>query len=218
MENKKWSQEAWSLGEPIYRHIIRLPFVRELAAGTLIRERFLFYLRQDAIYIENYARSLARIASRLPETDMVEDFLKFALNGVMVERALHESYLGPDGLKGVTPTAVNLLYMDHETALGLAPVEVEAAGVLPCFWVYQKVGESIMADASHENPYYHWIETYGDPSFETSTRRAIEICDQLAGRASLDVRREMTRAYLRSTRFEQMFWESAYRMDEMLPY
>lgn len=218
MKSEKWSQQVWTLGTPIYEAITRLPFVCELADGTLSRERFLFYLRQDAIYIENYARSLARVASRLPESAMVEDFLKFALDGLLVERALHQSYLGPEGLKGAAPTAVNLLYMDHETALALAPVEVEAAGVLPCFWVYQKVGESILADASPENPYYHWIETYGDSSFKESTRRAIEICDLLAERASEDVRREMTRAYLRSTRFEQMFWESAYRMDEMLPY
>lgn len=218
MTKTKWSEEAWSRCEPIYRAITQLPFVTELAAGTLSRERFLFYQKQDAIYIENYARVLAHIASRLRDMAMVEDFLKFALDGVYVERALHSSYLGPKGLDGATPTAVNLLYMDHETALGLESVEVEAAGILPCFWVYQKVGESILANATRENPYYHWIETYGDPAFEKSTRRAIEICDTLAENASERVRREMTRAYLRSTRFEQMFWESAYRMDEMLPY
>lgn len=218
MAMKKWSEEAWSLGEPIYKAITEFPFVRELAAGTLSRERFMFYLRQDAMYVDNYIRVLAHVASRLSETAMVEDFLKFALDGVMVERALHKSYLGEDGLAGATPTAVNLLYMDHETSLGLAPVEVEAAGILPCFWVYQKVGESILAGASKDNPYYHWIETYGDPAFEVSTRRAIEICDTLAERASAETRRQMTSAYLRSTRFEQMFWESAYRLDEMLPY
>lgn len=218
MANKKWSEEAWSLGEPIYKAITELPFVRELAEGTLNRERFLFYQKQDAIYVDNYIRVLAHVASRLPEIAMVEDFLKFALDGVLVEKALHGSYLGPKGLDGATPTAVNLLYMDHETALGLAPVEVEAAGILPCFWVYQKVGESILANAKKDNPYYHWIETYGDPAFEVSTRRAIEICDILAERASEEVRKEMTQAYLRSTRFEQMFWESAYRLDEMLPY
>ncbi len=218
MGNKKWSEEAWNLAEPIYRAITELPFVRELAAGTLNRERFLFYLRQDAMYVDNYIRVLAHVASRLPETAMVEDFLKFALDGVLVEKALHQSYLGHEGLDGAKPTAVNLLYMDHETALGLKPVEVEAAGILPCFWVYQKVGESILANAAKENPYYHWIETYGDPAFEQSNRRAIEICDTLAASASEETRREMTRAFLLSTRFEQMFWESAYRLDEMLPY
>lgn len=218
METKKWSEEAWSLCEPVYKAITELPFVTELAAGTLGRERFLFYLRQDAMYVDNYVRVLAHVASRLRDTAMVEDFLRFALDGVLVERALHQSYLGPEGLGGATPTAVNLLYMDHETALGLAPVEVEAAGILPCFWVYQKVGKAILAGAAGENPYRHWIETYGDPAFEESTRRAIEICDTLAENASEETRRMMTQAFLRSTRFEQMFWESAYRMDEMLPY
>ena len=218
MSNNSWSDEAWRLGEPIYKAITELPFVRELAEGTLSRERFLFYLRQDAMYINNYARSLARVATRLPRTAMVEDFLKFALDGVAVERALHQAYLGPEGLADAAPTAVNLLYMNHETSLGFAPVEVEAAALLPCFWVYQKVGEAILVNASEDNPYYHWIATYGDPAFEVSTRRAIEICDALAAATTPEIRREMTRAYLLSTRFEQMFWESAYRMDEMLKY
>ena len=63
METKKWSEEAWSLCEPVYKAITELPFVTELAAGTLGRERFLFYLRQDAMYVDNYVLVLAHVAS-----------------------------------------------------------------------------------------------------------------------------------------------------------
>lgn len=210
---EKWSETAWRLAQPVYDAILAHPFVTELAAGTLSRERFLFYIRQDSIYIANYCKVLAHIASRLQQTDHTEDFLRFAADGVAVERALHQSFLHENvPADGATPTCT--LYCDYEKARGLDPVEVEAAAILPCFWVYQRVGRDIIARSMPGNPYASWIETYADPAFEASTHRAIEICDTLADDASESVRKSMTDAFLTCTRMEWMFWDSAYNLEK----
>ena len=52
-ENKKWSEEAWNAALPVYDKILTLPFIEQLADGTLPEEKFLFYIRQDSIYVEN---------------------------------------------------------------------------------------------------------------------------------------------------------------------
>ena len=52
----KWSEKAWNAAAEIYDRILELPFVRELAAGTLSRERVQFYIGQDSMYIDNYSR------------------------------------------------------------------------------------------------------------------------------------------------------------------
>ena len=39
-----WSEEAWKASESIYNAILDLPFIKELADGTLSRERFLHYI------------------------------------------------------------------------------------------------------------------------------------------------------------------------------
>ena len=210
---KKWSEEAWKKAEPIYEAILDLPFVKELAEGTLSRERFLFYIKQDSIYIENYGRILAHIASRLPEKDQMEDFLRFSANGIIVEKALHESYL--NGTTGeTTPTPTCLLYNSYESAQALGPVEIEAAAILPCFWVYQRVGEEILGKYKPGNPYAHWIETYADEDFARSNKRAIEICDRLADNTTPEIRNRMTEAFVTCTRMEWMFWDSAYNMEQ----
>lgn len=210
---KKWSEEAWEAALPIIKKIFELPFVVELADGTLPKEKFLFYLAQDSIYIENYSKVLANIASRLPKQAQCSDFLKFASDGFAVEKALHESYLGHDSEKAeATPTT--LLYNSYETAKCLGPVEVEAASILPCFWVYKEVGEEILRTCSKENPYLHWIETYGDETFAESNRSVIEICDELASEASEKVRAQMTEAFVMATKMEWMFWDSAYNLEK----
>ena len=91
---KRWSDKAWEAALPVYRKILEHPFVGELSAGTLSPERFRFYIRQDALYLDGYARRLAHIASRLARKEHPEAFLRFALDGVEVERALHEQFLG----------------------------------------------------------------------------------------------------------------------------
>lgn len=212
----KWSEEVWRLAAPVYEKILELPFVRELAEGTLSPDRFMFYLQQDAMYVDNYCRVLAHIASRLTDKRRREDFLRFALDGVMVEKALHEHYLGPDGLSGVVMSPACMLYTSFETAQGLAPIEAEAAAVLPCFWVYQRVGERILATARRDNPFRQWIETYGDEAFARSTRRAVEICDELASATSPDVRTLMTDNFIHATRMEWLFWHSAYNKEQWL--
>ncbi len=210
--SKKWSEEAWEAALPTIKAIFELPFVKELAEGTLSKEKFLFYLAQDSIYIENYSRVLAHIASRLPNQEQSADFLKFATDGFAVEKALHESYLGNQSIKAqATPTT--LLYNSDELVKSLGPVEIEAASILPCFWVYKRVGEEILKTCSRENPFFHWIETYGDETFAESNRRAIEICDELASNTSDDIRKQMTEAFVMATKMEWMFWESAYNME-----
>ena len=212
--NHKWSDGAWSAAEHVYEAIIRSPFVTQLADGTLDMERFVFYLRQDALYIENYCRVLASIASRLPHKDMTETFLHFALDGVAVEKAMHEVFLSRYGEADTQPTPSCLLYMSLLGAQATGPVEVQAAAILPCFWVYLKVGQHIAARAAAANPFAEWIATYSDPAFGQSNQRAIDICDALANEASPEIRRRMTDIFVMATKMEWLFWDSAFNLEK----
>lgn len=249
-----WSDKAWEAALPVYTKILEHPFVGALADGTLPAERFRFYIRQDALYLEGYARRLAHVAARLTRREHTEAFLRFALDGIAVERALHETFLEgarPDP-EEISPAC--LLYTSLLDAQATAPVEVEAAALLPCFVVYQRVGESILArqrggerhddtaavsgktgateggrigatESSRigatesggiraaENPYRCWIETYADPAFAASARLATQICDELAAASCEEIRRRMTDIFVRCTRMEWMFWDSAWNLE-----
>lgn len=181
----RWSDSAWEAARPVYEKILEHPFVRALADGTLSAERFRFYLRQDALYLDGYARRLAHIAARLGRKEHTEAFLRFAADGIAVERALHEQFLGGEHPAPEEISPACLLYTSVLESQATAPVEVEAAAVLPCFVVYQRVGEAIHAQQQGtENPYRQWIETYADPAFAASTAEATAICDALADAAA----------------------------------
>lgn len=214
MTHTKWSDDAWQAALAIYNKILELPFLSELGTGTLPREKFIFYISQDALYLGPYASVLAHAASRMSDGGHAEDFLRFALNGMAVERALHGSYLeGIQAQRRMSPTC--LLYTSLLKAQAYEPVEVETAAVLPCFLVYQRVGEEMLRRVRLDgNPYARWIETYGDTVFAESTRRATEICDEMAEKASPEIRKAMTEIFVECARMEWMFWNSAYNLEE----
>ncbi|MCM1022088.1 MAG: TenA family protein [Muribaculum sp.] len=211
---KPWSEKAWEAASSIYEAILQQPFIKQLAQGSLERDKFLFYLRQDALYIDNYAKVLAHIASRLTNRSHVASFVKFAQDGIDVEKAMHESFLA-----GVRPDKTDIspscmLYTSVLSAQANAPVEVEAAAVLPCFWVYQKVGQTIVSNSTPHNPYKMWIDTYADPMFEQSTLKAIAICDELADAAGEATSQAMTEIFKLCTKMEWLFWNSAWNLEK----
>ena len=211
----KWSEKAWKNSEGVYNQILELPFIKELANGSLAQEKFWFYLRQDAIYLAEYAKVLAGIATRLEDPKHRESFLIFSSTTIGVEIDLHNSYLKDApavAYKGPSPSC--LLYTGFlAQQLQFYPVETAAAAVLPCFWIYQKVGDHILEHQSKSNnPYQAWINTYGGEEFALATEKAIDICDYLANKSPLQT--EMTEAFLYSAKMEWQFWDSAYKLEE----
>ncbi|MCM1225416.1 MAG: TenA family protein [Lachnospiraceae bacterium] len=206
----KWSEEAWQAAEGIYEAILELPFLKELAAGTLPMEKFRFYISQDNQYIDVYSRVLAHIASRLPKMDDVDTFLGFAKDGVAVEKGLHQTF-SPDTSAGKSMACE--FYTSYLKSQADQDVAVETAAILPCFWIYLEVGKHILKIAEMEgNPYRDWIAAYSDPAFEESNQRCIDICDALAEAATEETRKQMTKAFCTCSRMEWLFWDSAYKM------
>ena len=214
-----FSQAAWQRIVPLYGAILDLPFNRELAAGTLSRERFTFYMLQDAHYLTYFARALAVTAARAPDNDALIQFAGSAREAVVVERALHEGFFKDYGISAAeaaaaepSPTCAHYTHYLLGVAYN-APYEVSVAALLPCFWIYWEVGKHLLETAKPDNPYQAWIDTYADEAFAEGVRKVIAIGDRMAAAASPATRDEMTRAFLRAARLEWMFWDSAYRLE-----
>jgi len=215
---KTFSKLAWVEVAALQQSILELPFNRELADGTLSRERFQFYMIQDALYLEQYSRALSVAAAKSPDPEDMQRFARAAEEALVVERALHGGFLEKFGIDAndaaaePSPTCYGytnfLLSVAH-----IASYEELVAAVLPCFWIYWDVGNQIAKKASADNPYKAWIDTYSNPTFGETVEAVISIADRAAA-ASTDQRQEaMLGAFKRSTQYEWMFWDSAYRLE-----
>lgn len=211
----KWTDKTWTQIEPIYQKIIEMPFIEELQRGTLPLEKFQFYMGQDSFYLENFARSLALIGARAHRVSHALDFIRFAEGAIVVEKALHDSYFQEFGLNqrgSIEPTTHHYINFLKSTS-ALDQVEIAMAAVLPCFWIYQEVGDSIYKNQlSEDNPYQKWIDTYAGKEFKELVIKAKNICDSVAENCTPQQQERMTQAFVEASKLEFMFWDSAYQL------
>ncbi len=213
----KWSEQAWESVKPIYNKILTMPFNAELSNGTLPKEKFIFYLAQDAYYLLEFGRTLSTISGRMQDAELVMAFAGFSTGAIFAERSLHESYFVEFGLPNkVEPSPATLLYTNYILSeAAYASVEVAAAAVLPCFWIYKAVGDHIFAQQNgDQNPYKRWIDMYAGLEFATAVEKVIAITDQLAEGANAATQQKMLSAFEMATRLEWMFWDSAYELEK----
>jgi thiaminase/transcriptional activator TenA len=84
------------------------------------------------------------------------------------------------------------------------------AALLPCFWIYWDVGNAIARQATADNKYRAWIDTYADEGFGNAVRTVIAATDKAADATTGAIRTRMMTAFTRSTQFEFLFWDGAY--------
>lgn len=203
---------AWQRTTRLRAAIDGLPFNRELAAGTLDQDRFAFYITQDALYLDQYARILTMAGARGPDGATLRLFAECALEAVAVEQALHGEYLAKFGATAAEPSPDCLSYTSFLLATAYhEPWEVLMAALLPCFWIYWDVGNTIAGTAAADNKYRAWIDTYSDAGFGDAVRAVIAATDKAASGTTEAVRARMMTAFIRSSQYEYLFWDGAYQ-------
>ena len=212
----KFTDQLWDKITPIYQAILEMPFIQELTDGTLPQEKFLFYMRQDTLYLADYSKALSLAGIRADHNEHTRQFLDFATNAIDVERELHgEFYEKFDaGLEiKKSPSCFSYTNFLLSTAT-MKDNAVTFAALLPCFWIYREVGLQIYENSAADNPYQKWINTYAGEEFNEGVEKAIAITDEVAAEEPESRRKEMEHAFVRSSQLEWMFWDSAYRMEE----
>jgi thiaminase (transcriptional activator TenA) len=204
--------------QPIWEAILAHPFLQELGDGTLPHDRFLYFIRQDYLYLFEFARVLCVGGSKAEDLDTLEMFAKHAANTVAVERVMHTGFIQRIGLQADqllhserTPTTQaytrHLLAVAREGTLG----EIVAA-VLPCYWIYLEVGRHLAVYQPVDQIYRDWIKAYGSEIFVALVQQQLNLVDRLGERAPAHESRRMTEHFIQSSRYEYLFWDDAYRL------
>ena len=209
----EFSKIIWQTIDPVYEQIVDHPFNQELAKGTLEYRRFLFYLAQDADYLRGFSRVLALIAARSESSTEIEQFLELSKLTLLGERQLHAHFISSKDWDGIQPTLSCIGYVSYLlSTASLSSLEEALASVLPCFWIYKRLGLWMKPFATEANPYNLWIQTYSSEEFSTAVDQVIALLDHVAESASETTKLKMMKAFETSAYFEWHFWEDAYQM------
>ncbi|WP_054851398.1 thiaminase II [Olleya sp. ITB9] len=208
----KVRQDTNYILEAIQKH----PFITQLMDGTLPDDVFRFYINQDALYLAEYKKNLAAVGIKCNKSSETQYFLDAATGIIAVENALHQVFLKNEILdKEPSPTCE--LYTSYLTKIiNNHSLEEGLAAILPCFTIYKEIGDYILKHQNNKdnNPYQDWINTYGGTAFEESVNKATAIVNKYANNASETILQNMEQAFIKASKLEWLFWDSAYNKEQ----
>ena len=193
------------------------PFLRGIADGTLEPARFSFYVRQDYLFLIEYARLLALGAARSPDLATMTRFAELTTEILTTEMDLHRSFAAELGLPAAelesaeaAPTTQGYTDFLVRTAAQGDFAEL-AAALLPCMWGYAEIGQVLAARGrSPDNRYARWVDMYASAQFAELAQWCRALVDRLGAGLAADGRARLRRAFLTSSRYELAFWEMAW--------
>lgn len=209
----------WSDVEDVYAAVLAHPFIAGLTDGTLPRESFRHYIVQDAHYLRGYAKALAVCAAKAPDEDGTVMFAQHAAGAIAAERDLHAALMGEMGStpeeaarEPVAPTTQ--AYVSYMLATAYGGSFTEAVGaVLPCYWIYARVGDELLARSSPDPLYARWIAMYGSDDFQSVVDAVLDVTDRVGADLSETGLAAMRRHFTTTSRYEWMFWDAGYRRE-----
>lgn len=209
-------EAAASVWEAQHAH----PFIRGVGDGSLSLDRFAYWVRQDYLFLIEYARMLALAAARAPNLADMTKLAQLAGETLTGEMRFHRAYAAQFGVseealerEPMSPTC--RAYTDFLVRVAATGGFVEIVGaLLPCMWGFSEIGQRLAERGKPaDSRYAEWIEMYASPEFADLAAWCRGLLDRAADGlpdADLDRARD---AFLVSSRYEFLFWEMAWNQE-----
>lgn len=212
-----FSQRLREKVTPVWDAYLAHPFVKGIGKGTLDKEKFIHYLKQDYVYLIEYSRLFAIGSAKahdLKTMTMFADLLHGTLN---FEMDLHRAYaqkfkVTNEELEATKPSATMTAYTSYMLSQAqLGGVENTVAAVLACAWSYNFIGKELATwPGALEHEFYgNWVKTYSSPEFSQIASTCIKLIDELSQNLPENRLQELETIFIKTSYFEYMFWEMA---------
>jgi thiaminase/transcriptional activator TenA len=206
------------VADDLWADIVAHPMVARLGDGTLDEAPFERWVRQDYVYLIDYARVFAHGASKAPTLDQMGTFADLLSETIHTEMDLHRAYAAEFGidessLEATERRPTTQAYTDFLVRTATTGTFADLiAALLPCMWGFNETARRLGADGlPDDDRYAQWIETYAGEEFTELTTWCKTLMDDVATNASETDRDRYRDLFVTSARYEYRFWDAAWR-------
>lgn len=193
-------------------------FVEQLAKGTLEQACFLHYLKQDFLFLKQYARAYALAIYKARTLDDMRRALPTVQGLLDSELSHHVTYCGQWGLtesdlENDPEDFGTVAYTRYVLDAGMTGDLVDLyAALAPCSIGYAVIGKRLIEDGDtvlEGNPYASWINLYGGEEFQSGVASGAEHFNQLLDEIDINSQRgrNLIEVFKTATRMEVAFWQ-----------
>ena len=221
MNDMTFTQELKARTEPIWTTIFNHPFVQGIGDGTLARERYQFYLKQDYLYLLESSRVFGLASAKsdnLSDKNYWANILQGELN---IEMDLHRRIcqdfgIDVDELEKTEHNLITLSFANHLVRIAYEGSLADIlAVILPCAAVYYEIAVHLRAKGLPDHQHYSdWITTYCSEQVSGCAETIASRLDHFTANASDEDRNRWYKLYRDSLRFELLFFDASWHKSE----
>ncbi|MEE0772672.1 MAG: thiaminase II [Anaerovoracaceae bacterium] len=198
------------------------PFVLGIQNGNLDKEKFRYYIIQDYLYLEDYAKTFAVGVAKAKNLETSNLFAKYisVMNG---ELDVHNGYLARLGVTqkeiDSTPRSLdNLSYTSYMLRVAYEEGEAEIlAAILSCAYSYEIIAKNIVKNnpASIDDEFYgDWIKGYTSDAYAEGNVILLDTLNRLTENYTERQLQHLIDIFAACSRYELAFWEMSWTLSK----
>ena len=191
-------------------------FVRELADGSLPQEAFRHYLKQDYLFLIQFARAWGLAVYKSRDLAEIRQGLGSLKAIVDVEMGLHVRYCAEWGidevdLPGLQESRATLAYTRYVLDVGMSGDLLDLhVALAPCIIGYGEIANWIPGQPFAKiagNLYQEWIEMYAGEEYQEHIRSELEWLNLRLSQVDETRLNRLSLIFRDATRLEADFWQ-----------
>ena len=194
------------------------PFVLGIQNGTLDKEKFRYYMIQDYLYLEDYAKTFAVGVAKAKGLEIANLFAKYipVMNG---ELNVHDGYLARLGvtqeeIDSTSRSLDNLSYTSYMLRVAYEEGEAEIlAAILSCAYSYEFIAKNIVKNnpaSIYDTFYGDWIRGYISAGYAEENIILLEELNRLTENYTEKQIQHLVDIFVACSRYELAFWEMSW--------
>lgn len=213
--NMSFSEKLKHNNIDAWNKILNHNFITEIAENVLPIIKFIFYLKQDKIFLRAFCNllTMASIITYDKEIKLwfealMESTTKYEIpmQDEILQR-LDNNYLN-SGVSAENVTRDYITYMNSVSKSQDLALIVSAIG--PCPWTYYEISNALIKKNVKSKAFKKWLQFYSSNESGKQVNELKQVLNKLARNASEKKKIEMNSRFSISCNYELKFWDMAY--------
>lgn len=198
-----------------WNKILNHNFITEIAENVLPIIKFIFYLKQDKIFLRAFCNLLTMASTITNDKEiklwfeaLMESTTKYeiTMQDEILQR-LDNNYLN-SGVSVEDVTRDYITYMNSVSNSEDLALIVSAIG--PCPWTYYEISNALIKKNVKSKAFKKWLQFYSSDESGKQVKELKQVLNKLARNASEKKKIEMNIRFSISCNYELKFWDMAY--------
>ena len=198
-----------------WNKILNHNFITEIAENVLPIIKFIFYLKQDKIFLRAFCNLLTMASTITYDKEiklwfeaLMESTTKYEIpmQDEILQR-LDNNYLN-SGVSAENVTRDYITYMNSVSNSEDLALIVSAIG--PCPWTYYEISNALIKKNVKPKEFKKWLQFYSSNESGKQVNELKQVLNKLARNASEKKKIEMNSRFSISCNYELKFWDMAY--------